>query len=94
MNTGTEEYGLMTNRELERNESRSTMTATEQILNELRKGRKISGITALNEFRCYRLSSVIHNLRNQGNDISTEMIHTDDGKEYAEYYIKPPERLF
>lgn len=94
MNTGTEEYGLMMNRELERNESRSRMTATEQILSELKRGRKISGITALNEFHCYRLSSVIHNLRNQGNDIQKEMITTDGGKEYAAYFIKPPERLF
>lgn len=59
-----------------------TGTKKERIKRHLKNGGSITGLSALKYFGCYRLSSVIHELRNEGMNIKTERI----GKEgYARY---------
>ena len=42
-----------------------------QVLDHLKQGRTLTQADAIELFQCYRLSSVIHILRNQGYDIVT-----------------------
>ena len=42
-----------------------------QVLDHLKQGRTLTQADAIERFNCYRLSSVIHILRNQGYDIVT-----------------------
>tara|TARA_R110002020_G_scaffold442728_1_gene653899 strand:- start:102 stop:332 length:231 start_codon:yes stop_codon:yes gene_type:complete len=55
----------------------------------LESGGRVNGIMALEKFGCYRLSSVIFNLREKGLDIKTEMIKKGQ-KSFAEYYLEYP----
>ena len=50
------------------------MSQKKHILRYLECGYSISGISALDKFGCYRLSSVIFNLRSQGVNIKTRMV--------------------
>tara|TARA_X000001388_G_scaffold77361_2_gene77860 strand:- start:348 stop:575 length:228 start_codon:yes stop_codon:yes gene_type:complete len=65
------------------------MSQEKQIRHYLESGGRISGISALDKFGCYRLSSVIFNLRDKGLDIKTKMIKNGQ-KSYAEYYLENP----
>ena len=68
------------------------MSQEKQIKHYLESGGKISGISALDRFGCYRLSSVIFNLREKGLNIKTKMVKNNNGqKKYAEYYIENPQ---
>ena len=42
-----------------------------QVLDHLKQGRTLTQADAIELFQCYRLSSIIHILRNQGYDIVT-----------------------
>lgn len=54
----------------------------------LLNGNELSGLSALNLFNVYRLSSVINRLRNEGLDIKTTMIQDDKSDVfYAIYFI-------
>jgi hypothetical protein len=67
------------------------MSQEKQILHYLECGYSISGISALDKFGCYRLSSVIFNLRSKGIDIKTKMVKNKNGrKSFAEYYLENP----
>ena len=67
------------------------MSQAKQIKHYLESGGRLSGISALDMFNCYRLSSVIHNLRRDGLDIKTKMVSNGDGrKKYAVYYLENP----
>ena len=55
----------------------------EQIRQHLLSGRSITGLEALQMFGVYRLSSVIHRLRER-HQIATDMVNVD-GVEYASY---------
>jgi hypothetical protein len=59
-----------------------------EILMALKRGEKITPLFALNEFKCFRLSARIENLRKQGYSIRTEMIETESGKRVAEYSME------
>ena len=61
-------------------------TQNEQILDYLKQGKKITPMTALNKFGCFRLSARILNLRQQGHAIITENV-TRKGKTFAEYSL-------
>jgi hypothetical protein len=65
------------------------MSQEKQIRHYLESGGRISGIDALDKFGCYRLSSVIFNLRDKGLDIKTKMIKNGQ-KSYAQYYLENP----
>jgi hypothetical protein len=52
----------------------------------LLNGRSITAIDALNMFGCFRLSARIANLKEQGMNITTEMVEVND-KRIAKYYL-------
>lgn len=59
------------------------LSQRQRVLGHLLSGRSLTPIESLQNFGCYRLSSVIHKLRNNGYNIKTTMV---DGK-YAKYKI-------
>ena len=62
-------------------------TQNQQILEYLEIGNKITPLEALDRFGCFRLSSRIFDLRQQGHKIITENKKVD-GKTFAEYSLK------
>jgi len=46
-------------------------TQVNQVLNYRKQGRSINQVDAIRLFKCYRLSAIIKNLRNQGYEIVT-----------------------
>ena len=65
------------------------MSQEKQIRHYLESGGRVSGISALDKFGCYRLSAVIFNLRDKGVDVKTKMVKNGQ-KSYAEYYLENP----
>ena len=63
------------------------MSQNTQILNYLLSGKKLTPITALNKFNCFRLSARILDLRKKGYNIITENV-TRKGKTFAEYSLE------
>lgn len=53
----------------------------------LLKGKTITGIQALNQFGCFRLSARIKDLRNQGMNIETIPQRLDSNKTIAKYKL-------
>lgn len=54
----------------------------------LEAGHSITPIDALNMFGCFRLGARIADLKKQGMDIRTEIVHDDaNGKHWAKYYL-------
>tara|TARA_R100000152_G_C6778887_1_gene209972 strand:+ start:1237 stop:1440 length:204 start_codon:yes stop_codon:yes gene_type:complete len=62
------------------------MTQNEMILVALKNGEKVTPLSALQHFGCFRLSARIWDLRNEGHPISKKTISTPQGKTIAEYY--------
>lgn len=58
-----------------------------QIKAYLETGRRITAWEALDLFRCFRLASRIHDLKQSGVAIDSDTIISDDGKRYKEYWI-------
>ena len=58
----------------------------EKILAYLKRGNGITAIQALTKFGCFRLAARISNLRNEGNNIKTVMVHKS-GKTFAKYVL-------
>jgi|TARA_R110000824_G_scaffold349730_3_gene536599 hypothetical protein len=65
------------------------MSQEKQIKHYLNSGGRVTGLDALDKFGCYRLSSVIFNLRAKGLDIKTKMVKSG-GKTYAQYSLENP----
>lgn len=66
------------------------MSQKEQIIEYLLTGRGLNPIFALNAMRCLRLGARIKELRDEGYDIKTEIIHNyETDKRYAEYFFMP-----
>ena len=63
------------------------MSQNKQILNYLLSGKKLTPLTALNKFGCFRLSARILDLRKEGHNIITENV-TKQGKTFAEYSLE------
>ena len=68
---------------------RSKMSVKENVLVILKSGGSITQLGALKSFGCFRLSSVIHRLREEGHNIETRLVQhpTRDSCTYAEYRI-------
>ena len=64
-----------------------TETQNKQILNWLKSGRSITGMTALEQFGCWSLSRRICDLKDAGNTIESQFIKLDNGKRIKEYWI-------
>jgi len=67
------------------------MTATQkkQIKEDLMAGKRISPIDALRRYGCFRLGARIYELREEGMNIKTTMVHslTNPRKKYAVYHL-------
>jgi len=57
---------------------------TERILNYLKKGKRLTPLTALSMFNCFRLAARISDLRKEGHTIYTETV-TKNNKTFAAY---------
>jgi hypothetical protein len=60
------------------------LSQNNQILEYLKSGKKLTPLTALKKFGCFRLSARILDLRQEGHAIITENV-TRKGKTFAEY---------
>ena len=66
--------------------SRRKKTQKAYILDALKSGAKITPITALNSFGCFRLAAVIHELRKE-HEIITEEVSNSNGATFAQYSL-------
>jgi len=64
------------------------MTQCEQILHHLRNHGSITQREAAKEYGIYRLAARIYDLRRENYDIHKEMEKTEDGTQFARYYLK------
>ena len=62
------------------------LSQKQRVLGHLLTGKSITPLEALQKFGCYRLSSVIHRLRNGGYNIKTFKMFNKDTN-YAKYKI-------
>ena len=62
------------------------MAQNDKILNYIKTTGSITPMEALLMFNCFRLAARIHDLRQAGNDIHTQIINKND-KTYASYYL-------
>lgn len=73
----------------------AVISQSEQILDYLKNGGKLTPIDALKKFGCFRLGARIYDLKQRGYNIHAEIITTDKGKHVAQYSMKQfSERLF
>ena len=63
-----------------------TTSQAQKIRNYLERGNKITPLEALNLFGCFRLSARIHDIKESGCDVNTEIIEVN-GKKVAQYSI-------
>ena len=64
-------------------------TQCELILKDLKKGRKVNPLKALDKYGCFRLSARINDLRDRGYNIKTKMVDNETGtKQFAEYSLE------
>ena len=64
------------------------MTHAEAILSDLRRGKKITPLDALEDYGCFRLGARIYDLRREGHPIQTENFRDpQSGKHYARYWL-------
>ena len=62
------------------------MSQRDEILKELKSGQPITPMKALYKFGCFRLGARIHELKNRGFNIHSELI-TRNGRRFAEYSL-------
>ena len=63
------------------------MSQKTTLLRHLKKGNHITALEAIGLFRVFNLKGRINELRNDGHDISTEMVADGTGKRYARYTL-------
>lgn len=64
-----------------------TKTQTAQILAHLKTGRSITPLDALHDFQCFRLGARIYDLKQDGHQITKEMVEVTPGKRVASYTL-------
>jgi hypothetical protein len=64
------------------------MTQTEEILECLKSGYKITPLEALNKFGCMRLGARIWDLKREGHPIKKKTLLLSNGKTVAQYYYE------
>lgn len=74
-----------TNEEYINEESNASQCA--KILAYMKKGNPITQMEALKKFKCFRLASRIHDLRERGENIMVERVKTPSGKYVAQYKL-------
>lgn len=60
------------------------------VLTELKAGRSLTSMDALQEFGCFRLADVIYRLREDGYNVVTGLIERQDARPYAIYSMEVP----
>lgn len=60
------------------------MKQAEMILKDLKKGKRITPISALRDYGCFRLSARVYDLKSAGHPIECKMV-SDNDKTFAEY---------
>ena len=63
------------------------MNQNQKILNHLKEHKKITSYEAFEKYRITRLSARIHDLREQGHNITSDMIYSKEYK-YAVYRLE------
>lgn len=71
------------------NPPHTPQTQKQAILAALQDGRSLTPIEALAEFGCFRLGARIHELREEGYAIATDIIQTYGGARIARYRLLP-----
>ena len=61
------------------------MSQREEILRDLKRGRRIDPLTALDRYGCFRLAARIRELKDDGHRIVTEIIERGNGVRHASY---------
>ena len=70
------------------NKKGEPMTQTEAILIDLKEGKLITPLDALERHGCFRLAAIIHNLRKEGYNIKTTKVSNKlSGAKYARYSL-------
>ena len=64
------------------------MSQKSQILAALKRGRSLTPLDALVDFNCMSLAQRIMELKNEGHNITSELIRTPSGKHIAIYKLK------
>jgi len=62
-------------------------TQKEQILNLLKRGRKITPLDALKKFGCFRLGARIWELKKEGYEIESQFVYKND-KRFSQYFMR------
>jgi hypothetical protein len=62
------------------------MSQESMILDDLKKGKRITAMVALHKFHCFRLAARIRDLRDSGYAIQSRMVDRG-GKRVAEYWL-------
>lgn len=65
------------------------MSQDSAVLQDLKRGRVITPMTALKRYGCFRLAARIHRLRSQGHNIQTTMTESN-GRRFAQYRMPKP----
>jgi hypothetical protein len=64
------------------------MSQADEILRDLKLGKKLTPLDSLDEHDCWRLGARIYDLRRAGFDIKTEHVKDErTGKRYARYHL-------
>lgn len=70
------------------------MSQHDDILSYLKRGGRLTVLSALNMFGCYALSQRIGELKEQGHRIESRTIKTPNGKHVSEYHLLADGKLF
>lgn len=68
-------------------EADSGLSQSEAILRALKAGRRLTPLSALNDFGCFRLGGRIYDLKKLGHKIEKRMVVTNSGARVAEYFL-------
>ena len=61
---------------------------SERILQHLKGGGRLTALNALMFYDCLRLGARIHDLKQQGHVIKSELVSTPNGKHVSQYYME------
>ena len=64
-----------------------SLSQADRILLDLKRGLRITPMSALKDYGCFRLAARINNLARLGHDIVSEKV-TEGGKTFARYHLR------
>jgi len=67
--------------------TKKTLSQCDRILIHLQSGKTINPLQALNLYGCFRLGARIYDLKQDGFDIDSRLVH-ENGVQYAEYSMR------